>query len=240
MVNTKTEDKTIGILIPAYNPDPPQLIELIHRLKRLSMSSAFRILVVDDGSEKPILPDGLDSSVKIIRHVKNEGKGAALKTGFRYFSEMYTCSFVITLDADLQHPPESIPGFIRSYHSGAGQLIVGYRSRSPGIMPLHRIFSNTFTSLLISILGGQLVRDSQNGFRLIDSTVLKEIVLKEQGFHLESELLIKAAWRGYRIGFVKVPTIYADEKSSIHNVKDTVNFLRLILQLSGKRLLNDF
>jgi glycosyltransferase involved in cell wall biosynthesis len=231
-----TGNQKIGIIIPAYNPRFDQLKELIQRLKILPPGDRAKILIVDDGSDMPIRQDDFPPGIYILRHSVNQGKGGALRTGFHFFLKGGEDLLIITLDADLQHPPENLPDFIRAFHAGLGQIIVGYRKRKLSSMPFHRLCSNFLTSLIISVLTGRLIRDSQNGFRLIDSRVLRKLRLTETGFHLESEILIRAGWKGIRIGFVPIPTIYNLEKSSIHNVKDTVNFVRLIFQLLGERI----
>jgi len=115
-------------------------------------------------------------------------------------------------------------------------MIIGYRKRKPSIMPLSRIFSNTMTSLIISALTGQLVRDSQCGFRLIEKKFLRNLHFRENRFHLESELLILLGNRGVRFEFVEIPTIYNSEKSSINHFRDTVNFVHLILRMLKGRI----
>jgi glycosyltransferase involved in cell wall biosynthesis len=234
-VNNQFVDKIIGIIVPAYNPNMVQLKELIHRLILLKLPYEVQILIVDDGSSLPISKDDFSENVQILRHAVNKGKGAGLRTGFSYFLKNDNVNLVITIDADLQHPPEIIPDLIQAYKKGKGQLIIGYRRRAFSIMPFHRIFSNMSTSLIISILTNQLVKDSQNGFRLHSRKVLQTIELKEDGFQMESEILIRAGWQGFRIGFVSMPTIYSVEKSSINNVKDTLNFVLLILKFLRER-----
>jgi hypothetical protein len=144
---------------------------------------------------------------------------------------------VIILDADLQHPPQKIPDFISLYRDNSLKLVLGHRARKPGIMPFHRILSNTLTSLIISAITGKFIRDSQCGYRLIDRSLIDAFPVKENGFHFESEFLLKCAWRRVPIGFVSIPTIYGKEKSSIKNIRDTVNFVVLILRLLKERML---
>jgi glycosyltransferase involved in cell wall biosynthesis len=236
-VSNNFTDKILGIIIPAFNPHIENLKKLISRLKALELTYPIQILIVDDGSSIPVKKGDFYDDIQIRRHTINKGKGAALKTGFEYFLEHGGVFLIITLDADLQHPPEKIPEFIKAYELGKGQLIVGYRKRLLSIMPFHRIFSNMFTSLIISILTGQLIKDSQNGFRLIEMVIIKQLILTEEGFHMESEMLIKAGWQDFLIGHVPMPTIYSLEKSSINNVKDTINFIRLIFKLLAGRVL---
>lgn len=222
----------IGVIIPAYNPDTALLQELIERLQKVSQLYPMQILVVDDGSDPPVqTPKHSNSNIQLYRFDENQGKGGALKAGFQFFFTQKEIDLVVTIDADLQHPPEKIPDFIRTHQEGQGGIIIGYRKRRPTVMPLHRILSNTLTSLIISAMTGQLVRDSQCGFRLIDKHVLVDMELKEMGFHFESEMLILAGRKGIRFGSVEIPTIYQHEKSSINNLSDTLNFIRLILRI---------
>ncbi|GAB4376676.1 MAG: glycosyltransferase family 2 protein [Calditrichia bacterium] len=221
----------IGIIIPAFNPMLPALRELIERIKRSCCPFNYRILLVDDGSHPPLKKEDFpERELDIIRHRRNQGKGSALKSGFTYFLKRQPADLLIMLDADLQHPPEKIPSLLRAYEKWRSPIITGARRRDPRVMPLHRILSNTLTSLIISLLVGQLVRDSQCGFRLIETRILSSLPLKENGFHLEGELLLKAGWRKLKISSVPIPTIYNKEKSSIKNFSDTLNFVFMVVK----------
>jgi glycosyltransferase involved in cell wall biosynthesis len=96
----------IGIIIPAFNPKIQLLQDLIFRILVACEEYMFYILLVDDGSTPAIPIDIIKfNQLNIIRHHHNLGKGAALKSGFRYFLEDEICDVVLTLDADLQHLP---------------------------------------------------------------------------------------------------------------------------------------
>jgi glycosyltransferase involved in cell wall biosynthesis len=229
--------KKVGIIIPAFNPDISQLTELVERIKNVCQQLKYQLIIVDDGSQNWKDIEGLkDNNVYLLKHSQNLGKGAALKTGFDYLLADNSVEIVITLDADLQHPPEKIPEFLTAFFENDWDIIVGYRRRDLKIMPFHRIISNTLTSLTISLLSGQMIRDSQCGFRLIDSRVIKRLKLTENRFHLESELLLRASFFKYKIGFVPIPTIYTDQKSSINNIADTLNFIFLLLRIIKERV----
>jgi glycosyltransferase involved in cell wall biosynthesis len=229
--------KKIGIVIPAFNPNPSHLYALITRIVEVCKNYHTEILIVDDGSENSLILPAIKSvEIQFIKHNNNLGKGAALKTGFHHFLMKNQVEILMTLDADLQHPPEKIPEFINAFINKDWDIIVGYRSRNPALMPLHRILSNTLTSLIISMITGQLIRDSQCGFRLVKTNVIKTLDLYENRFHLESEILLRAAFAGFKIGFVPVPTIYSDEKSYINNIPDTLNFVGLLIKLFKERL----
>jgi hypothetical protein len=114
-------------------------------------------------------------------------------------------------------------------------VIVGSRKKNPRVMPVHRIISNTLTSLIISALIGQFVRDSQCGFRLYDREVIENVKLSENRFHLESEMLIKCGWQKYKISYIPFPTIYNEAPSAIRNFSDTINFITLIFRMIKER-----
>ncbi len=235
----KPSVSSIGIVVPAFQPPPEQLETLILRIVHSCRNSSCRVVFVDDGSEpRLVLPTGVPPFFQLIRHNRNLGKGMALKTGFTYLMENYSPQVIITMDADLQHPPEYIPEFVKAYQLGKGEVVIGYRRRNPLYMPLPRILSNTLTSLIISCLTGQLVRDSQCGFRLIASDVLSNLILEEKRFHLESEMLIKAGWNRFTIASIPIPTIYSTEKSSINHWRDSLNFVNLIFKILKDRIKN--
>ena len=97
----------------------------------------------------------------------------------------------------------------------------------PG-MPVERVCSNTHTSWVISRRAGQRIEDSQSGYRLIAAEVLRQVSLETDGYEMESELLIKAARLGFRIVSVPIRTVYADEESFIHPLRDTGRFIALV------------
>ncbi|MFZ0390951.1 MAG: glycosyltransferase family 2 protein [Calditrichia bacterium] len=236
-MNEPFNDKSeIGILIPAYNPDPLTFAELLRRVFQNCRSLNCHVLVVDDGSDPAItIPAGFSGKVALLRHSENRGKGAALKSGFQHLLQNGSLRGVITLDCDLQHPPEKICDFISVWNRGEKALVVGARRRSPRLMPLHRIASNTITSFVLSRMAGQPIADSQCGFRFIDRRVLEAFQLKENRFHLESELLVRAGWKGFSIAHVPIPTIYNQQKSAINHVGDTLNFVSLLFKLIKER-----
>jgi glycosyltransferase involved in cell wall biosynthesis len=213
----------IAVIIPAYNAGTT-IAELVERTSRFV--GREDIVVIDDGSCDQTSEIAGGTGAVIVRHDANRGKGEALKTGFEY-ARRRGYPAVITLDADLQHDPESIPGFIRKANHFAG-IIIGTRRRNLKIMPLGRWLSNTLTSVVVSILSGQSIKDSQSGYRLISTRVLKSVRLESRKYDLESEILIKAKRKGFEIAETPIATIYAGGGSSIKPLADTLRFIRLM------------
>ena len=179
-----------------------------------------QLLVIDDGSLDATAQILSDNGIPHLSHETNLGKGAAIKSGAKWAIEN-NFHWILTLDADQQHPPSSIPVFMERMKEGV--ILIGQRTDLKS-MPLLRVFSNTFTSLLLSIRTNHLLRDSQCGFRLIPLSLLKEITFKQNGFQFESELLIKASYADYTIKHINIPTVYGSEKSAMRNIYDTIKF----------------
>ena len=179
-----------------------------------------QLLVIDDGSLDATAQILNDNGIPHLSHETNLGKGAAIKSGAKWAIEN-NFHWILTLDADQQHPPSSIPVFMERMKEGV--ILIGQRTDLKS-MPLLRVFSNTFTSLLLSIRTNHLLRDSQCGFRLIPLSLLKEITFKQNGFQFESELLIKASYADYTIKHINIPTVYGSEKSAMRNIYDTIKF----------------
>jgi len=179
-----------------------------------------QLLVIDDGSLDATAQILSDNGIPHLSHETNLGKGAAIKSGAKWAIEN-NFHWILTLDADQQHPPSSIPVFMERMKEGV--ILIGQRTDLKS-MPLLRVFSNTFTSLLLSIRTNHLLRDSQCGFRLIPLSLLKEVTFKQNGFQFESELLIKASYADYTIKHINIPTVYGSEKSAMRNIYDTIKF----------------
>ena len=114
-------------------------------------------------------------------------------------------------------------------HSPTG-IILGSRMHNISTMPAVRKLTNKLTSFVGSLLAHQELKDSQSGFRLISSDVLRAVQLETSRYETESELLIKASKSGFRIISVPIKTIYGQEVSKINPVVDTYRFFRLLFR----------
>ncbi|RME30935.1 MAG: glycosyltransferase family 2 protein [Candidatus Zixiibacteriota bacterium] len=210
------------VIIPAYNA-ARHLPELIKRFREALPHTA--LLIVDDGSTDDTQAFLKEQGIPHITHAQNRGKGAALATGFRY-ALAHRFRSVVTIDADLQHPPEEIPRLL-ACDDGA-TIVMGTRSISLRGMPLPRWLVNNLTSLIISVFSTTRVRDSQSGFRLLPVTLLRRIGLHSVNYDFESELLFKAGALGVPVKEVTVSTVYNDSASHIRPGIDTLRFIRQI------------
>ncbi len=216
-----------AILIPAFNA-AQTLGQLLADLQKFVVPDS--ILVVDDGSTDKTFAIAKAAGVVVLSHGMNRGKGASLRTGFEHILKSANHDSVVTMDADLQHDPKDLPKFLEAWESGRYDLILGYRHRIGSGMPIHRVLSNTITSALVSARTGVTIRDSQTGFRLIARHVLSAIEVQADGYEAETEILIKAARKGFRISSVPIATIYSGAPSHMTHWKTTKRFLQVLLR----------
>jgi glycosyltransferase involved in cell wall biosynthesis len=212
------------ILIPGYNES-----RMIGQVVTNARKIIDDVVVIDDGSRDNTAQIAQDAGAYVIKHEVNKGKGAALQTGFQYAID-HGYDAVITMDSDGQHDPDDIPGFLDAVEKIGSGIIIGTRMGDISTMPLIRRCTNKLTSFSASILARQKIEDSQSGFRLITTDVLKTVRLETAGFETESEILIKASKAGFRITSVPIKTIYGEEKSKIKPMRDTYKFLRLLFR----------
>lgn len=216
--------KTFLVLIPAYNASLT-ISELIEKTSKFV--NKVDIVVIDDGSKDQTSAVAQRAGAVVLKHEDNKGKGEALKTGFKYAVKKKHDA-VLTMDADLQHDPSSIRDFLQKANAHFSGIIIGTREINLKKMPLARWLTNNLTSAILSILSGQRIRDSQSGYRLISTCVLKRIKLKAKKYDLESELLVKAGRDGFKIDSIPIRTIYRGSKSFINPFVDTGRFIRLM------------
>ena len=215
------------IVIPAFNASH-SLSELVTRLR--NVLPEVSILVVDDGSTDDTAAIAEQCDATVVRHSINKGKGTALQTGFDFVLQHNSAKYILMLDADLQHLPEDAPKFFEKLQQTNADVIVGWRQRVGTTMPMHRRMSNALTSFLVSTRTGIVIRDSQCGYRLIERKVIEQVKLETAGFEAETEFLIKAAKRKFKIEFVPIQTVYGDEKSYMTHWKTTKNFAKVLFR----------
>ncbi len=184
------------------------------------------VIAVDDGSDDNSASKiAGNEKVVLIKNIVNRGKGYSLNIGFRKSIELNSV-FTITLDADLQHPPEYIPKFLDKLKEN--DVVIGNRLNDFKNMPLQRILSNKLTSVLLTLKTKREIIDSQCGFRGYRTKILSTIIPKFSGFEAESEIIVKAARNNYKIDFVSIPTIYGEEKSKMKSVQAITGFIKVL------------
>lgn len=219
-------------LIPAYGEEK-HIGEVVLRTRAV----LEHVLVVDDGSMDKTADHARAAGAEVIVHPQNRGKGESIKTGLRHWLGRQF-DFVIIVDADGQHRPEEIDRFLRVAASeNRVALLIGNRMNDVARMPRLRRAVNRYMSKKISDVCGQEIPDTQCGFRLIHRQLIPEVLGGTARFDYETEMLFILSRKGFRIESVPISTVYSDEVSSIHPVRDTIRFAKLMWRyrnLSGR------
>ena len=124
-----------------------------------------------------------------------------------------------------------IDSFFKKMDETDADIVVGNRMMDTASMPAARKITNRIMSRVISKMCGQTIPDTQCGFKLIKRNVLESVKFEFSNFEIESEILLKAAKKGFKIESVPVKTVYRDETSKIKPVLDTLRFFAFIIRM---------
>ena len=220
-------------VIPAYQ-DEKHIGDIVRRVRQ----QLDHLLVVDDGSTDQTAQRARDAGAEVIVHNENRGKCEAIKTGVRQWFAAASLStggldrevvWAIFLDSDGQHLPEEIDRFLAAAASTTHPtFFLGNRMNNVAGMPFVRRVVNRYMSRQISRLCGQDIPDSQCGFRMVDRQLIPELLGVGGRFDYDTEVLIIASRKGYRVESVPITTVYTDQVSKIRPLRDAVRFLKLM------------
>ncbi|MGB9979348.1 glycosyltransferase family 2 protein [Methanobacterium sp.] len=215
-------------IIPAYNEE-----KAIKSVVRCALKYSD-VLVVDDGSSDNTYNLAKSAGAKIVKHEKNMGKGAAIKSGIKKaLNNDYDA--LILLDGDGQHNPDCIPSFISNMDSN--ELVIGSRfiNGTPENMPVGRKLSNKITTNLIKFVTGYRLTDSQSGFRAISRDAAGLFLdIKYDDYVYESEMIYKASEHEIKVSEAPIPCTYGDEKSYVTKVH-ALKYILFIIGLLGRK-----
>ncbi len=207
----------IAILVPAYN-EAENVGHVLDRMPPEVCGVETAVLVVDDGSRDGTGDVAAEHGAVVARHVINRGGGAALRTGYRLMVES-GAEVVVTLDADGQHLPSEMerlvkPVLDREVDLAHGSRVLGHADRNT----LSRELGIVFFNRLVSFITRTKVSDCSNGYRAVRTTVLPQLVLRQEQFHT-SEFMIEAIKR--EIPAKEVP-ITVEQRLHGHSKKPAV------------------
>lgn len=208
------------VIIPAYDAEA-SIGALVKRIKELGLT----VLVVDDGSRDKTALAASRSGALVLSHLKNRGKGSALRTAFQYaLRSQY--DGVVTVDSDGQHAPADVLRLIQAGERQHAALVIGNRfADGASSMPADRRQTNRWMSAFIAAVIRQPVADSQCGLRMARKELLASVNLKAQRFEIETELILAAARQKWKTIYVPVQAIYNNSPSHIHPFPDALRFL---------------
>lgn len=219
---------TLSIVIPAYNEENG-IAEIANRVLKVKPELVkvgvheMELLVVDDGSrDKTAEVAAGIAGVTLVRHPKNKGYGAALKTGFSK-----ACGELIGfLDADGTYPPEYFPKLCQAALNGSDLVIGSRMAGEASEMPVTRRVGNFFFANLLTILGRQKVTDSASGMRVFKREILSHIYPLPDGLNLTPVMSTRALHEGVKIEEVPIPYSERVGRSKLSVIHDGRVFLQ--------------
>ncbi len=210
-------DYTITVVIPAYNEEET-IRKILEEVAHTEIPS--EIIVVDDGSTdrtREILAE-LEASqaipgLKVFYHERNQGKGAALRTGFRHA----TGDIIIIQDADLEYDPAHYPQLLAPIYEGKAEVVYGSRFLGAPRRPIlfWNMVANKILTLITNILYNTILSDMETGYKVFMRYVVADMPLHARSFDFEPEFTAKVLKRGYRIFEVPIafnPRDYTEGK----------------------------
>ena len=188
--------------IPAFNEEK-SIGDVIVRAKKF----VDKVIVCDDGSEDNTSRKAKDAGAIVIRHEKNLGKGAALKTLFKHAKEI-NADVMVTIDGDGQFLPDEMGLLIKPVLEEGSDIVIGYRFSTDMEMPSYRKAGNKILDKITNMASELPFRDTQSGFRAYSKKAIQSINFTTDGFGADSEILVAASQKGLKISEVKVSVIY--------------------------------
>jgi len=182
------------IVIPSLNPD----VKLITYVEELKAKGFEDIIVVDDGScdecKKIFTTLNEQFGCKVIVHAVNMGKGRALKNAFNFYLNNYSDKEgVVTVDSDGQHVVSDVISVCNELHKYQQSLILGVRDFNSEVVPFKSRFGNKMTIIVMKVLIGGHISDTQTGLRGIPNSLIKKyLTLYGERFEYETTMLIES------------------------------------------------
>ena len=212
--------ESCAVVIPCFN-EGASIAALVSQVRQ----HLATVIVVDDGSTNDTAAQAIGASATLARHGRNCGKGAALKTGF---SAALRGGFewALSMDGDGQHKPQDVPAFLRCAEQTDARLVVGNRMHDAQAIPWVRRQINRWMSRRISERAGQVLPDSQCGFRLLNLQAWAGLRLETTRFETESETLLAFARAGLAIRFVPIQVVGQGPHSHIRPIQDSWRWLQ--------------
>ncbi|GIU86866.1 MAG: glycosyl transferase [Acidimicrobiia bacterium] len=199
--------RKLSVVVPVFN-ERNTLVEVVRRMRSVELPDGVdrEIIVVDDGSTdgtRDVLRQLGDSTVRVVLHPDNRGKGAALRTGF----EHATGEYVLVQDADLEYDPQDWPRLVNPVLQGKARVVYGSRftGERRNMLFLHWV-GNRFLSLVTNVLYNTTLSDMETCYKLIERSLIPRLGLRAERFDIEPEITAKLLKLGVRI--YEVPISY--------------------------------
>ncbi|MCI5188376.1 MAG: glycosyltransferase family 2 protein [Candidatus Electrothrix sp. AS4_5] len=198
-INDNTFRK-LSIIIPAYN-EQSTLAEIIQAVRNVDLSLTKEIIIVDDASTdetRQVIEQLPGDNLVRVYHEKNQGKGAALRSGFA----QATGDIILIQDADLEYNPAEYPKLLRPILDGKADVVYGSRfvgSEAHRVLYFWHMMGNRFLTLLSNMCTNLNLTDMETCYKVFRREIVRDIVIQENRFGFEPEITAKIARTGCRI-----------------------------------------
>ena len=218
----------ISVIIPVFNEEQT-IGNIIRRIKTILQKIGFKheIIVVDDFSADNSLKLSQIQGVKVYSLKKHMGKGYALRAGFAKAKG----DIITTIDSDGSHRPEELPSLLTPILHDKADLVIGsrYLGQKPAAAKKFNAAGVRLFNFLIKIFTRAKVSDSQSGYRVMKSEVLKNMSLRSGEYEIESEILVKTARRGFRV--MEVPISFEQRTYGRSRLDPVVDGFKILLSI---------
>jgi hypothetical protein len=226
---------TISVVIPAYNEEKTvgSLVQRAHKVLQ-DLGIPYEIIVVDDGSRDATARIASQSGAILVSNGINRGKGHSLCMGIGKSKG----SIVVTMDADGSHQPEDIPRLLFPIlrNDPRADAVIGSRflgELEESAMSNMRFVGNKIICLVLRVLTGKWVTDSQSGFRAYRREIFNGTTIKSKGFEIETELTVMALVNGFVLAEVPITCMSrANSVSRLNPFSDGFSIFRTIFECS--------
>ncbi len=210
------------VLIPTYNNEQTlkQVIESV-------LEYTSNILVINDGSTDSTLSILANfPQVKNVGYAVNQGKGFALRTGFKAALDL-GYENAISIDSDGQHFAKDLPKFLEYLETKGQALVIGARNMDQASVPTKSSFGNKFSTFWFWAETFTTVPDTQSGYRLYPISLMKDMRFFTKKFEFEIEVIVRASWKYIKVDSVPVTVYYAPKETRITHFRPLKDFTRI-------------
>jgi glycosyltransferase involved in cell wall biosynthesis len=224
------KNPTIIAAVPAFNEE-----RYIGSVVLKARQHVDRVIVFDDGSTDGTADVARLAGATVLKNERNRGKGAAMRDLISAARGLSPYA-VVFLDSDGQHEANEIPRLVQGIRDGY-DLVIGSRKADKQKTPFYRRIGQWVLSFGTGVVTrGRKVLDSESGFRALSARALAELRLTEDGFAVETEMIVKGTELGLRVTEVPTSSIYVEDGSTQNPVKHGFGVLgKVIIMISERR-----
>ena len=216
---------SFGVIIPTFNND-----QTLEKVILSTLEYTANIIVVNDGStdRTRMILERYQEKIDILSHNRNQGKGAALRSGLKRAEEL-GYEYAITVDSDGQHFPSDIPKFLEKVSPGRDILVIGNRNMTAESIPESSKFGRKFSNFWVRLETGRELMDTQSGFRLYTVAKINRFRFFTVKYDFELESLVRWVWHGYPVEIVPVDVYYPPPEERVSHFRKFEDNLKISL-----------